>query len=104
MANRVTVNGKNYPGTLSYKVVQRIFATEEELGAFMDKYIASRHVLGNVKIHQEPTDLQKNIAAELKAAGNTSDSVKAAVAKYGITKEAVYAARTRVAMWQYMNS
>ncbi len=104
MANRVTVNGKNYPGTLSYKVVERMFPTQEELGAFMDKYIASRHVLGNVKIHMEPTDLQKNIASDLKAAGNTSDSVKSAVAKYGVVKEVVYAARTRVAMWQYMNS
>ncbi len=104
MSSGVELNGKKYPGTLSYKVVARLFATPEELAAFMDKYVASRKALGNTKVHQEPTDLQKSIAADLKAAGNTSQAVKNAVAKYETNKEAVYAARNRVAMWTYLNS
>ncbi len=94
--------GKQTPVSFSSQVIARMFKDKKDLGSFLENYENAK--VSNGGAWREPTELQYKIAVFVKAGKNSRTCIAAAMKKYSVTRNQVYSARNRVALWEFVNN
>lgn len=98
---RFEVNGQLSPTAFSAQVIGRMFKDKRDLSAFLENYENAKVSPGGS--WREPTELQYKIAALVKSGNNSKSAIDAAITKFKVGRNHVYAARNRVAVWEFIN-